>query len=118
MTFYGMRARKLSSDSWKEALKFINKCPICSAAYEVEQAALFAKNERATLVHITCKDCHSYFIAMIVMMAQGLSSVGMITDLSLKDAERLHKVEPISLDEALQGFKAVQDLQFTTSLLT
>jgi hypothetical protein len=88
-----MRPRKLSSESWKEALKFINKCPLCNTGYEAEQAALFAKHEAANLVHITCKNCRSYFMAMIVMLGQGLSSVGMITDLSFADVERLHRVE-------------------------
>jgi hypothetical protein len=106
-----MRPRKLSSESWKEALKFINKCPLCNTGYEAEQAALFAKHEAANLVHITCKNCRSYFMAMIVMLGQGLSSVGMITDLSFADVERLHRVEPISLDEALEGVRFIHTMK-------
>lgn len=109
-----MRPRKLSSESWKEALKFINKCPLCNTSYEADQAALFAKHDAANLVHITCKECRSYFMAMIVMLGQGLSSVGMITDLSFQDAGRLHQTEPITLDEALEGVRFLETVQSST----
>ena len=49
-------------------------------------------------------------MAMIVMLGQGLSSVGMITDLSYADVERLHRSEAISLDEALEGVRFVHSL--------
>ena len=53
-------------------------------------------------------------MAMIVMLGQGLSSVGMITDLSFADVERLHRVEPISLDEALEGVRFIHTMKETS----
>jgi hypothetical protein len=106
-----------STDSWREALKFINKCPICSSSYALEEARLFGKHDSASFVHLTCPTCQSYFVAMIVMLGQGFSSVGMVTDLSLGDAERLYAAEPITVNEVIGGFKVIQNTQFFNSLI-
>jgi hypothetical protein len=112
-----MGASKRTPDSWREALKFINKCPICQGVYASTQAELFAKNEDAYLVHITCEQCQSYFIAMVVMLGGGLSSVGMVTDLSLEDAKRVYQTEPITLNEALSGYKMLGTARFHNLIL-
>ena len=112
-----MHPSKKTPHSWREALKFINKCPICSEIYNTEQAELFAKTENAYLIHMTCQECASYFIAMVVMLAGGLSSVGMVTDLSLADAKRLYQAEPITLNEALNGYKTMESSKFKSLLL-
>ncbi len=112
-----MQKPKLQSDSWQEVLKFINKCPICSEGYDVNRAEVFIKNESARLVHFTCPKCQSYFMAMVVVLGQGLSSVGMITDLSLADAKRLYKSVPITLDEALDGYTLFSKEKFNSLFL-
>lgn len=90
----------------------MSRCPICSAEYGPEAAKLFAKNETASLVHITCAACGSGFVAMIVLLGQGLSSVGMVTDLTLADAVRLHKAEPITVDEMIEAYQEMQQENF------
>ncbi len=112
-----MQKQPTPTDSWREALKFINKCPICSNSYTPEQATLFGKNEAASLVHLTCTKCQSYFVAMILVLGQGFSSVGMVTDLSLKDAERLSTVQPITMNEAIAGFQLIQNTGMFNSLI-
>ena len=112
-----MLTPKKSSDSWREALKFINHCPICSKAYNPDNAQLFAKNDSASLVHIACGNCQSSFVAMILMLGQGVSSVGMVTDLSLNDAKRLYRSSPLTVDEAIDGYKLIQDEKHFHSLI-
>lgn len=103
-----MLAKNNKPDSWLEALKFIGHCPICNQRYEENRAKLFAKRETANLVHITCGKCASNFIAMIVMLGQGLSSVGMVTDLSFEDAQKMYKTAPITVDEIIGGYQFFQ----------
>jgi len=112
-----MLTPKKRSDSWREALKFINHCPICSQAYNPDNAQLFAKNDTASLVHIACGNCQSSFVAMILMLGQGLSSVGMVSDLNFPDAQRLHKSGPLTVDEAIEGYKLIQDEKYFHSLI-
>ena len=103
-----MLAKNNRGESWLEALKFIGHCPICNERYETEKARLFAKRDAANLVHIICGKCASNFIAMIVTMGQGLSSVGMVTDLSFEDAQKLYKTAPLTVDEIISGYQNIQ----------
>ena len=106
------------ADSWREALKIISRCPICSENYHTDEAKLFAKNETASLVHITCHNCGSAFVAMIVMLGAGMSSVGMVTDLNYEDVERLHKATPLSVDEIIEGYQEMQEKNFVAQSFT
>lgn len=93
------------SDSWQEVLKVINRCPICSQNYDRDKAQVLTRQENASLVHITCANCRSSFVAMVVKMGQGISSIGMVTDLQYQDLKRLYNQEPITLDEVLEGYE-------------
>jgi len=89
------------AESWREAMKFMARCPVCGKTYDVTKAKLLAQNGGANLVHIICKNCSSAFMAFILTMGNGLSSVGMITDLNFEDVKRLYKTEPLTLDELI-----------------
>ncbi|MCX6781928.1 MAG: hypothetical protein NTW66_02315 [Candidatus Magasanikbacteria bacterium] len=95
--------------SWQEALKFINKCPVCGVEYVPEKARLFAQNEKANLVHISCKSCHGNFIAMVLVMQGGISTIGMVSDLNFEDAKRLHVLPPVNIDELIEGRKYINN---------
>lgn len=99
---------KNQPDSWREALKFINRCPICDSVYDTKKAKLFAKQNKASLIHISCVKCAGNFIAMVVEMGHGLSSVGMVSDLSFSDAERLCQSKPIEINEMIEGCRQIQ----------
>lgn len=107
-----MLGGKKPTEPWQAALKFLGRCPICSTVYNTEKARGFAQRDTASLVHITCDKCRSYFIAMIVVAGQGLSTVGMVTDLNYDDAVRLYAKEPISLDEILNSHELLKKQLF------
>jgi len=100
-----MLGAKRESRSWQEALKFISQCPVCGEAYVTEQAKLYAKKENANLVHISCLKCRSNFIAMVLVMGQGLSTIGMVSDLMFEDAKRIHGFTPIKIDDIIEAHK-------------
>jgi hypothetical protein len=54
---------------------------------------------------------------MILVLGQGFSSVGMVTDLNLDDAKRLHTAAPLSMDEAISGFELVHATKLFNSLI-
>ncbi|HLD60671.1 MAG TPA: hypothetical protein VJA27_00875 [Patescibacteria group bacterium] len=102
-------------DSWREALKFISSCPVCNTSYNTDEARLFAKTETATLVHIACPSCNSFFMAMILTLGQGLSSLGIVTDLSYEDAKRLHRGTPLTIDEVIESHEKIHSTHFIDS---
>lgn len=88
-------------DSLKEVLKHMSVCPVCGGNYGKNRARLFAAKANANLAHISCEKCKSNFIAMILFMHNGISSVGMVSDLTLADAEKIHCGKKIDIDEVL-----------------
>lgn len=103
-----MPANKKKPDSWREALKFINHCPVCGSIYNTKNAKLFARQDHASLIHISCVKCASNFIAMVVEIGHGLSSVGIVSDLDFNDAERFCRIGPIEADEMIEGFRQIR----------
>ena len=95
-------------ESWRAALKFISRCPVCSEVYPPETARLFAEREGASLIHLTCTGCQGYFMAMILNLGSGLSSVGMVTDLSFDDVGKIYRTEPLTLDEVLSAQEQIE----------
>lgn len=53
------------------------------------------------LLHLTCTYCNNAMLALIVVSKMGMSSVGMLTDLSAPDAQRLYRHAPLSEDTVL-----------------
>ena len=101
------------SDSWRKTLKLISHCPVCGKDYKAEAGKLLKNESEARFVHFTCHHCQSNFMAMVMMMPKGTSTVGMVTDLSLKDVEKLHKMSPITVDEAIEAHKFINSPDFT-----
>lgn len=93
--------------SWRETLKFVNRCPICSENYSEESAGLVEEKDNASLVHLTCGRCRGYFLAMVINFGHGLSSVGMVTDLNLADARRIYRRGPLTLDEVISAHELI-----------
>lgn len=96
-----MLGGKKQTEPFKSTVKFIGRCPICSAEYKQEAARFFAEQDSSRLLHITCEECQSHFIAMVVIAGQGISSVGMITDLNYEDTLRLYRQPAVTLDEVI-----------------
>ncbi len=53
---------------------------------------------------------------MILVMNQGISTIGMLSDLSFEDAERLYTLPPISIDELIEGREAVKKFVYPLSI--
>ncbi|MBI4122280.1 MAG: hypothetical protein HY461_03030 [Parcubacteria group bacterium] len=70
-----------------EGLKMISRCPLCNEHYQPFQASIVEEKEEAQLLHIQCSKCQSSIVALIVSGHLGLTSVGLITDLTSSDVE-------------------------------
>lgn len=113
-----MLKKALQPEPWQEALKFMGKCPLCSAAYDTVAAKLFAKKDGANLIHLTCAKCKSAFMAIIMTFGQGMSTVGMVTDMSFEDAKKMYGGQPLTVDEIIEGYQFLQKEDFLNNLKT
>lgn len=107
-----MSVNNKKADSWRKNLKFISHCPVCGRDYKSKASKLFINDSKAKFVHFTCNYCQSHFMAMIMTIPKGMSTVGMVTDLSLKDVQKLYKLSPITVDEAIEGHKFIHSPSF------
>jgi hypothetical protein len=92
-----------------EGLRLISKCPLCSEQYQPFQASIVEEKADAQLVHITCRKCQSSVVALIVDGHLGLSSIGLITDLSSSDVERFKTSPAITEQHIFAAYKELKD---------
>ncbi|MEK7681116.1 MAG: hypothetical protein AAB348_03690 [Patescibacteria group bacterium] len=104
-----MLAKNNSDESWKNDIQLISQCPVCGIKYKNDSAKLYAGKKNANFVHITCHRCGSYFMAMVMNLGRGTSTVGMITDLSFLDIKRLYSRESITVDEVIEWHKLLSN---------
>ena len=106
-----------SSSSFEEELEMINDCPVCEQEESLDQIEVLEKRDGSNLVHITCSECGSAVLAIIVVTNLGASSVGMITDLRPEDVKKLRKRSPISHEEVLQFHLSLQNSKMFESAI-
>jgi hypothetical protein len=92
----------------EDGLRLMRHCPLCETEYKFDQIDLIDEDANAHLVHITCTVCTSKMLAIITMSGFGMSSIGMITDLTASDAGRFQSAEPISADDLLDLYEVLQ----------
>lgn len=110
-----MLPSKKQPDSWREALKYMGRCPACQKEYPAGQAKVFAREDAAGMIHLTCPSCYNSFLAVIAVGTRGVSTVGMVTDLTYEDAQRIFRSEPVSIDEILEGRDLIKNKYFNNN---
>lgn len=106
-----MGSKKDRSHSWQDILRVINRCPVCGSVYSEQKAKLFAQREKTQMIHFACESCQGNFIAMVMFMNRGLSTIGLISDLNFEDAKNKFVLPPITLDEVIIYHKDIQNNQ-------
>ena len=99
-------------EPWQQSLKMISKCPVCGCKYDTKTAKLFLKKSTAQLVHITCNKCEGYFVAMVMTFGHGISTVGMVTDLSFDDMKRMNHEQALEIDDVIVGHQMINNSDF------
>lgn len=98
--------------------KLITSCPMCSAPKEMMHFKLVKQTTEAEFLHIHCALCQGSVVALVMTSGSLISSIGLVTDLTEADAQRLHTAKAISEDDILQLHQALQHQDFCQALLT
>ncbi len=93
-------------------LKFVSYCPLCNSAYNPLEAKILEERENAHLVHVRCRNCQSAIVALIVSGGLGVSSIGLVTDLSAEDVLRFKHEDPITIDDVLELHEELKERRF------
>lgn len=96
-----MQAKRKSHHLSSEGLRLISYCPLCEASYNPLRARVLEERDEAHLVHIQCASCGSSIVALILSSSLGITSVGLVTDLTGDDVMRFKDESRLTADDMI-----------------
>jgi len=99
-----------------ENLRVISSCPICNARYHSAELKILEERNEAKLVYIQCRKCRSSVLAVVLANQLGVSSVGLVTDLSGEDVLKFRRQPVVSGDDVLDLHLALDQPNFLKRL--
>jgi hypothetical protein len=94
-----------NSSSSLENLRLISYCPLCNTHYNPSEAKVLEEKDGAHLIHVECRTCKSSIVAVIITGGIGVSSVGLITDLTGPDVMRYKLADPVTEDDVIEAYE-------------
>lgn len=102
--------------------KMLAHCPLCQTAYEDRSIRLLGELASpsmspapgqsapgmARMFHLTCASCCHAVLAVILENQNGVSSVGLVTDLEAQDAVRVQNAIPITADDCVEAHELLE----------
>jgi hypothetical protein len=95
-----MRSRK-AAPFFQESLRLISYCPVCDTSYNPMEARVIDERGERHLMHIRCKKCAHAILALVLTTGMGMSSMGILTDLTFDDVMRFRTAVPVTLDDVI-----------------
>jgi hypothetical protein len=92
----------------EDGLRIVSRCPICQQEHNPTETAILDENDGAHLIYIKCRNCNSGVVAMVAMGVTGVTSLGLVTDLTsqeilkIKDFGRINEEDVLSLHKYLE----------------
>src|SRR3990172_7758392 len=80
-----------------------NRCPLCNEVFPSTSAEIVDESQQGILFHLTCPNCQSSLLAVVAASKLGLSSFGMVTDLSAADVKRLRRSPALTQEDVLHA---------------
>lgn len=104
-----MSFKGASPNFFHEGLKFISYCPVCRSRYEQVEAKILEERDESYLIHLTCRQCGSSVLALVTAGILGVTSIGMITDLSSEEVIKFKETNSIVADEVIEAHQLLSD---------
>lgn len=84
-----------------EGIRLITACPLCNTHYNFLEAKVLDARGENHLLYLQCVKCFTAIVVLVLMSDVGMSSIGLVTDLTSDDVVRFKSVEPVSSDDLL-----------------
>lgn len=92
----------------KKELETLLECPVCGTRYDKGRTKIVSGERNAILVHTNCQKCNTNSLAVLSksgLVAEGMVTMGMITDLYYDEISQMLDGNPISADEVLEVYE-------------
>lgn len=93
----------------------VAQCSSCQAR-ECTQIELLRVGASCSLAHVVCAQCQHALLAHVERKEQGIYCVGIVTDLSVQDAQASMERRCLGVDDVLGIHEAVTDGSLLTQL--
>jgi len=93
-----------------ENLKLVSYCPLCDSHYNLMEAKVLEERDDANLIYIRCRKCQSSILALVLNNPLGVSSVGLVTDLSADEVMKYRQVTDVTEDDVLETHELLQKI--------
>jgi hypothetical protein len=85
----------------KEDLKFVSYCPLCRHNFNSLEARILEQAGDNHLLHIICSRCFSSILVLVLASDLGISSFGLVTDLTGDDVIKFKNQLSVSEDDVI-----------------
>lgn len=89
-------------------IRLLSSCPLCGEKYGRDAASIIEERKNAFLIHVQCGKCKSSIVSAMTTGQIGVSSMGLITDLTSEDVLKFRKRTPMTADEVLDVHHALK----------
>ena len=86
---------------YQDGLRMISYCPLCETSYNPMEARVIDEQDDKHLMHIRCKKCAHSILALVLVSGTGVSSMGLLTDLTFDDVLKFRESQPITIDDVI-----------------
>lgn len=77
-------------------LQMNGRCPVCSNMFDFRKLHILSEQNGASLLHITCQNCHSSTLAQVQVGQSGVQFSGIVTDLNITDVLKFKEHEQLT----------------------
>jgi len=87
--------------------KLESYCPLCNMSFYPEKAAVIDESNTSWLLHTTCSQCASSIISLMLVGDVGISSFGLLTDMTSHEIEKFQKQTLLDEDDLIDLYQAL-----------
>ncbi len=102
---------------FQQNIKIVSKCPLCNKTYKTDQAEIIQENDTSQLIFISCPNCKTNMIALLIETQIGTNTISLISDLESFEIQKFSKLHTIKDDEVIDFYKRLKNKQFLNNLL-
>jgi len=102
---------------FEDEVKVIAYCPVCETDINPIKAKIVENKEDLNLVHLQCNKCKGNILALILKTTNGLSSIGLMTDLNYNDIFYFKDKGRVSDDEVINFHKKIRQKDFSKQVI-
>jgi hypothetical protein len=91
-----------------DGIKIVSRCPLCQTEHNPLETSVLDEADGSHLFYIKCKKCNSGVVASVTPGNFGLTSIGVVTDLSGFEVKTAKDWGRVNADDVLSVVKYFQ----------